>query len=960
MNPKITNIGKISGNFRIDPDTMEEEEADTPDQLHLWLEEVVEDEDFYEDIVDMVQDWEEQIKGEKIDPATINVHMTGESHLDMAFRWRYEQTIKKANRTLTKAVLHSGMFPEFRYISSNAQVMAWTKEFYPELYEKVKECVKRGQIIPIGGSWVEADCMMPSGEAFVRQRLHGMKLYKDEFGPEFMPKLEWYPDTFGYSVGLPQILKKSGAEYFLTSKLDWNARGSGNDIPFVHFWWKSPDGTSILSCNSRTNMKLFGTIKRYWKYRHLLKEGAKKNYDYTDGFEKVAEALDPSAWATPASLFMGKGDGGHGPQHREVAEMLAYAKTNDRTKMNFFWSTPNDYFKEVSKFSDRLPTWEDELYLEFHRGTFSVHPEIKRYNRKHECLLQAAETLVTFVSLFDTDFVYPYEALEAAWRLVLLNQFHDVLPGSCIVEVMDDLVEAWPGIEFIADEILEKAFSKIKHKTGSSIFIYNPLPWARKDRLFIPVIAMHKDVVLDKSGKPPSAKLIVDTDEFTCQPVAAEPEDLLDNRPAGWWTIIELPAYGILDARIKIVDFEDLGIAVQAGQSPMISNGICTVKLDSVTGGISALKVNDINGGNNLLKGVENNLVVGFEEDELDQYQAWDLKKEYWNFPLNYPNDKDVKIEVFDQGSIFASLIVKRTVGDSPTMQIIRLFKDDPRVHCYWYSDWQEKSITLKLGVSTTTGAEVSTSDQMYCAIERKTNPETKADKARYEKTMQKYVDLSTPDNTWGIALLNEGKYAYDTEGDQLRFTIHRSPLYPPPNPIAWVVQEREERKQRDGTEPPRYAGLGPSSCRYAFLPHEGGTLVTRGGKPSSFVKKSAEEYNYPFIVKSVSKGYKAFDYPSMIFETPENVLITALKMKEWERDYSIILRISEICGQDIPEARIVLPEVLLDRVASIRAVDLLERASTKEFSWNSKKNLVSLHLGKFEICTFELELKKT
>lgn len=958
MDPKKRKNGKISGSLRIDPDTMEEEEADTPDQLELWLKEVMNDDDFYEDIVEMVEGWEKEIEAENIDPSTINVHMAGESHLDMAFRWRFEQTIKKAHRTLTKAVLHSEMFPEFRYISSNAQVMDWTKSYYPGLYEKVKQCVKRGQIIPVGGSWVEADCMMPSGEAFVRQRLHGMMLYRDEFGPEFMPKLEWYPDSFGYNAGLPQILKKSGAEYFLTSKLDWNARGSGNDIPFVHFWWQSPDGTSILSCNSRTNMKLFGTIQRYWKYRHLLKEGARKTYDYTDGFEKVAAALDQSAWATPASLFMGKGDGGHGPQHREVAEMLAYAKTNERTKMNFFWSTPDDYFKEASQFSDRLPTWKDELYLEFHRGTFSVHPEIKRYNRKHECLLQSAETLATLVSLLDPNYKYPYDALEGAWKLLLLNQFHDVLPGSCIVEVMDDLVEIWPEIDKLGFAVIDDALGKIKHEKDRTICIYNPLPWSRMDNAFIPVSAFDGDLSLDVDGKPPAAELVTTNGKFYCQPVAAEPEDLLDNKPAGWWTRLELPAHGILDASMILVDQEESGITIEAGPSPVISNDICTVELDPVTGGISSLKAKGINGDKNLLEGKENNLVVGFEEDELDQYQAWDLKPEYWKYPLNYPHDKDVEIKVLDRGTVFASLLVKRTVGESLTMQIIRLFKNDPRVHCYWYSDWQEKSVTLKLGISTTTGAEVSTSDQMYCAIERKIHPETEADKARYEKTMQKYVDLSTPGNDWGIALLNEGKYAYDTEGGQLRFTIHRSPLYPPPNPIAWVVKEREERKQLDGTEPPKYAGLGPSSCRYAFFPHEGGALVSRDGNPLPRVKKVAEEYNYPFIVRNIPQSSGTVNPPSMDIKSRGNVCITAMKMKEWERDRCIILRIAEICGHEAPSTSIVLPSAIIDRTASIQAVDLLERVTSKEFSWNTDENTITVTLGKFEICSFELKFK--
>jgi alpha-mannosidase len=322
-------IGKVSGNLRIDPSTLEEREEDTDDIMRLWVEELAKDKEFLADVTEEMAKWKDIIASTGCDPGKITVHMVGESHLDMAYKWRYEQTIKKAKRTLTKAIKHAKNVPGFRFAVSSPQIMAWLKESYPEFYIDVKEFVKKGSIELVGGSWVEADCNMPSGEAFVRQRLHGMMLYRDEFGR--LPEAEWFPDTFGYNAGLPQILAKSGTKYFLTSKMTWNAT---NEFPLTHFWWASPDGSKVLVTSSRTGVNLFAQFSRYGIYRRMPKAGTKTTWTYEDEFADLVRCLDNSSWVPAIGLFMGKGDGGHGPTHQEVGSMIAFAKTSASAGMH--------------------------------------------------------------------------------------------------------------------------------------------------------------------------------------------------------------------------------------------------------------------------------------------------------------------------------------------------------------------------------------------------------------------------------------------------------------------------------------------------------------------------------------------------------------------------------------------------------------------------------------------------
>ncbi|GAH59979.1 unnamed protein product, partial [marine sediment metagenome] len=277
-----------------------------------------------------------------------------------------------------------------------------------------------------------------------------------------------------------------------------------------------------------------------------------------------------------------------------------------------------------------------------------------------------------------------------------------------------------------------------------------------------------------------------------------------------------------------------------------------TLKLDPTTGAIIELSSPNLNKGKNLLKGNSSNLTFGFHDVGTPQdpeQHAWNLTPEYWKNPLDLPNDRNVNIEITDVGPIFASIKISRTLGISLVIQKITLFYDCPEIFMKYLTDWKQKDAMLKLIYSTSTNAEVVTADAAYSAIESKTNPETPCDRARYEKICHKYFDLSTPDNKWGLAMLNEGKYGFDVNGGIMKLTMLRACKYPSPAPEAWVNMERNENEKTFENNVPIYSGLGPFSCRFALFPHEGGALRKSNGSPNAIVKRKAEEFNKPVIV---------------------------------------------------------------------------------------------------------------
>jgi len=386
-----------------------------------------------------------------------------------------------------------------------------------------------------------------------------------------------------------------------------------------------------------------------------------------------------------------------------------------------------------------------------------------------------------------------------------------------------------------------------------------------------------------------------------------------------------------------------------------LSNEVLSVKINPKSGAVLGLLANHIDKGKNLLNGESSNLIFGYLDIGYEGFSAWNLTRNYWEHPLEFDNSNKIKVKIIDSGPIFASLEISKELGINLVNQKITLFKDLPLVYLEYDTNWKQSDVMLKILYSTNTKADIVTSDGAYCAIQHKTNPEVPCDKARFEKICHKYIDLSTPDRKWGIALLNEGKYAFDVNDQEMRLTMLRCCKYPPPSIDAWVNEERKVNKEKYNHVVPTHSGLGPFKCRYALFPHNGGALLNPDGSPNVAVKRKAEEFNNPIIIL-LCKGHRLdILQPILEIQTP-NVYLGALKLKEWAKSDNIIIRFFEGSGISTT-ARIKINSVLLAKISLIRPVDLLEREINKSFKFKRDSGILTFELNKFEICTFELLL---
>ena len=943
-------IGYYSGNRRLDCQNLEEPDADTDKLKERWLRS-----DREISLKRKLRLW----KNTCPEFEDLIVHQVGESHIDCAWMWRYEQTRKKAQVTFRKAVLHAKMFPEtFCFALSEPLLLDWIKQDDPELFKQIQMTVKSGNIELVGGSYVEPDCMMPSGESFVRQRLYGMRFFRDNF--DILPEVEWFLDSFGYNRGLPQILTKSGAKYFWTTKLTWNLQTT---FPFVNFWWQGPDGSKILTGHFNMGDGPINSWKKFGIGHYLLAENGQKSWNYENNYDDLINHVGEE-FCPHVGFFFGLGDGGHGPTHKELAI------ANEQAKHPMFkWSRVANFFEELNKYSDRFPIWDDELYLENHRGCFSNHSDVKRYNRKFENALISLEILAVLTSLITPDYIYPTEQFEQLWKTTLQNQFHDVLPGSSIPEVYDDCWDDWKLQENSISNILKVIGSKLSSqndkenlKSDGTFFLFNSLPWERTSRLFIPAAIVDHSISGGKDWKPNSAKLIFlnsEKSEFYCQPVSKEDEGWKDSKSAGWWTIITLKPLSVTPVKLTITDEISNQSEINASLF-RISNGITHLELSETTGAFVDLRVENLNNGSNLLEGITSNLTNGFIDDD-KKFPAWNLTPEYWNFPLDLPNDTGVEIEVVDSGPIFTSIQINRILGKDIVIQKITLFKTLPEIYLEYIADWNQPNTMLKILYSTATKSEIATTDGAYAIVNFKTNPETPCDKARYEKICHKFVDLSSPDKSWGIALINEGKYAFDVNGGNIQLTLLRSCRYTPPSPEAWVNMERNLNQEEFNHDVPEFSELGPFRCNYVLYPHSGSTLTNPDDTANPMIRRKAEGFNNPIIIIPVERineteNRSLLEGGSLLEISPSNISLGALKYEEWKNDNSIIIRFFEGCGRSVP-VEVKIHAKIAKMIFKIEEIDLLERSLNHNPKWNKEKGILSFKMDEFEIRSFKIRL---
>ncbi|HEX4400189.1 MAG TPA: glycoside hydrolase family 38 C-terminal domain-containing protein [Galbitalea sp.] len=384
-------------------------------------------------------------------PATSHkIIAVGHAHIDSVWLWPTRETIRKCARTFSNVLRLMDEYPEFIFACSSAQQFCWIRDFYPPLFERIKARVADGRFVPVGGMWVESDTNLPGGESMARQFIEGKKFFLDEFGIE--PKEVWLPDSFGYSAALPQIARLAGAKWFLTQKISWNQI---NPMPHHTFQWEGIDGTRVFTH--------FPPIDTY-----IAELTGEELHHAESNFREKRMAtlsLAPFGW----------GDGGGGPtrEHLAAARRTRSLEGSPRVEI----ARPDEFFEAAQLEYPDPPVWSGELYLETHRGTYTSHARIKRGNRQSERLLHEAELWSTAASLY-ANLAYPYDKLEECWRIVLLQQFHDVLPGSSIAWVNHEAERNYERVAEMLDLIITGALDALVGEGGQQ-FIANAAPFAR-------------------------------------------------------------------------------------------------------------------------------------------------------------------------------------------------------------------------------------------------------------------------------------------------------------------------------------------------------------------------------------------------------------------------------------------------------------------------------------------------
>ncbi len=752
------------------------------------------------------------------DPMEATACCIGHTHIDVAWLWRLRQTREKAARSFATVLKLMEEYPEYKFMSSQAQLYAFVKEDYPEVYEGIKKMVAEGRWEVEGSMWVEADTNVTSGESLVRQFLVGKRFFKQEFGVD--NKIMWLPDVFGYSAALPQIMKKAGIDYFMTTKISWN---EFNKLPYDTFMWKGIDGTEILSHFSPSTSNFDEqdswqtTYNAYLNPEHIL--GGWHRYSQKD--------LNREYLCT-----FGHGDGGGGPT-RDMLEMGRRMTRGipgcPKVKQEFAIDFYHDLEKDV-KGSRRLPKWAGELYLEFHRGTLTSQGRNKRYNRKSEILYHDMETLC---SIADSNKLaeYPQQLIDDGWKIILLNQFHDIIPGSSIKQVYEDSKEQYDALIAQGKEVIGDTLKNIACVADAdALTVFNTFGAQRDDVVITDMPAMEHFAIVDANG-----------DAMPWQKTS-------DGRLALFAKGVPAKGY----KTFRLVAGGEAGENTVSVENRAVENRFFSVKFDKDMN-ISSL-IHKQTGRSVAPEGEVLNRLYAFEDRPFN-HCAWDIKV---YFDQKYTEINDVSaVEVTESGPVRTVIRVTRKFLSSTIEQSFIFYADLPRIDIDYKIDWKEKCILLKADFPVDVNATEATYDIQFGNYKRPTHRNTLWDFAQFETVGHKWVDLS--DNGFGLSVLNDCKYGHDIKDGHIRTSLLRCANDPND------VQDREMHY-----------------FTYSLYPHAGSVDTTD-------VVNQGYSLNIPLYCVS---GRAAHESYSLVSADKSNIIIETVKKAEDSGD--IVIRAYE------------------------------------------------------------------
>ncbi len=717
----------------------------------------------------------------------------GHTHIDVAWLWTVAQTREKVARSFSTVLKYMEEYPEYKFMSSQPALYQFLKERYPETYEKIKERVKEGRWEPEGGMWVEADCNLTSGESLVRQFLYGKKFLKDEFGID--SRILWLPDVFGYSGALPQIMKKSGIKYFMTTKLAWNQI---NKVPYDTMMWRGIDGSEIFTHLITTLGVGQSEADFFTTYNGMLHPdailGGWHRYQNKDINNDILIAF-------------GYGDGGGGPT-REMLETSKRMEKGIRGIPKVRQEFAGNYFEELEERVEgnkSLPVWEGELYFEYHRGTYTSMGRNKRSNRRCEQLLMDAELLEVLTGTSEK------EEMDKIWRTVLLNQFHDILPGSSIAEVYEVTKKEYAEIESRLAEMIAEKLNLLMDGGQDKISVFNTLGFDRND--VVSLGDCHAAALTDESGK------IYPVQE-TAQGAVAY--------------ITDIPAKG--GKTLQLLDT----VKEEASRIQITENGIETpfYRISIDENGLFT-SIYDKECDREVLKAGEKGNLLRMYEDKPMHYDCWDIdmyySEKYWDA------EKADKIQWTEEGPVRATLEIQRTISNSVIKQEIHFYADSRRIDFSTWVDWKEHQHLLKVHFPVNIHSDEATFEVQFGNLKRKIHGNTSWDEARFESCGQKWMDIS--EGHYGVSLLNDCKYGYSAKDSNIALTLIKS-----------------------GIDPNKTADQEEHVFTYALYPHK--EMWSAAGTVQEAYKLNQPAYATKGELKNTGKSFISTDKDNIIIET--------------------------------------------------------------------------------------------
>jgi alpha-mannosidase len=810
-----------------------------------------------------------------VPPRDLTAHLVGHAHIDLSWLWRWEETVADIARyTFRGTLAQMDRMPGLTFAQSQAAIYEAIEKDQPDLFAAIAAKIKEGTWVPVGGMWVEPDANMPDGEALARQLLYGKRYFLEKFGVDV--KVGWCPDTFGHNWQLPQIMRRAGLESYVFG------RCAPAPDPTHFFWWEGLDGSRVL-----------GYVPAGWY-----------NVGLQDGTRKILETARKNTDIKDFMILYGAGDHGGGPRDADIAAIKKYREDPNEPRLVF--DLPEPYLKGIAAANgDKLPVVRRELNFTF-PACYTSETATKKNNRQMEGLLVTAEKFSAIAAASGYRDYYPERDIDEAWKIVLRNQFHDILDGSSIGPVYDEVAGFYRQARMRAERALDFSLETISNQidtrgAGFPVVVCNPLFWERTEPAIVDV-AVPPD---GATGKAYAGAVRVTDGEG--KDVASQ---VLERRVQGDGVTFRVlfmaqgvPSLGYKLYRVVPAEKEWTGTTALAAAGPTeLENEFLKVRLDPKTGWIASLY--DKTAQREVLSGPGN--VLEAIVDEPKEMSAWELGLKGL---AGKAGESGAAVEIVEKGPVRAVVRVKSRFRDSTFEQDLTLYAGLARLDCRMRLDWRERNIMIKAAFPLAVKSPAARFEIPYGSIVRPADGT--------EVPALRWIDVSEGSGEYGVSLLNDSKYGFDVNGSVMRMSVVHGETYPDAE-----------------------ADRGRQELLYAIAPH-------RGDWKAGEATRRGFELNNPLITRvPMVHGGALPKVHSFIKVEPSNIIISAVKKEMGYAEWGLILRVYETTGQKT-EARIELPW----KVEASEA-DLIERPAGKTLGTGTS---ITVPLAPYEIKTIRL-----